>query len=182
MQRTIPRGFFAVYALVLSLFVLKWLPLPTVEEVDTPHPRIEKLAVGLTAWGATYQDALPIAKLVNDHATKHNLNPWFVVGVIGVENPDLKPTATSYAGAKGIMQIMPFWKKHFGNKCGEDLEDTETNICMGTFVLKEHLRGVPERKGLLRYNGCVKNPTCGSYPDKVYSRMRSAMSYAYSKS
>lgn len=100
------------------------------------------------------------------------LDPRLLLAVMLVENPWLDPLAESPVGAVGLMQVMPF---HAGAwDCpGDDLTDTDLNICHGAQILASALE---RSKGdldvaLLRYNGCVRGvntPDCHSYPSWVY--------------
>ena len=97
------------------------------------------------------------------------LDPATVVAVVLVESSG-KPTATSFVGARGLMQIMPMHEGQWG--CGRDLYDIEANLCHGTRILAWNLRRFrgDEDRALLAYNGCVNGtntPNCHTYPSKV---------------
>lgn len=106
---------------------------------------------------------------------KANIGATLLVGVLLTENPDLEPRATSSAGARGLMQVMPFHAGHWG--CGSsDLFDIDANICHGVQILADNLkrsRNLPA--ALQRYNGCVRGtntPDCYLYAGKVYRYAR----------
>ena len=65
-------------------------------------------------------------------AKRANLQAPLLVGVLLTENPDLEPRATSAAGARGLMQVMPFHAGHWGCP-SSDLFDIESNICPHCF-------------------------------------------------
>ncbi len=117
-----------------------------------------------------------ILEAVHCEARKHAMlrdRPQLVLAVIDVESA-FDPFAVSYAGAVGLMQIMPFWPTELGLK-NEDLIDVELNIRMGTSILAHYLereRG-DYRRGLARYNGSLGRRT---YPDLVLERLRSRWS------
>ena len=48
-------------------------------------------------------------------ATRTGLAPELILAVIQVESA-FKPTAVSHAGARGLMQVMPFWKREITAK------------------------------------------------------------------
>lgn len=107
-------------------------------------------------------------------ARRVNLEPRLLLAVLLVENPDLNPTARSWVGARGLMQVMPL---HRGNwkACPGDLEAIESNICYGASIFAHYLRseGGDVERALLRYNGCVRGtntPNCHAYPSHVYAR------------
>jgi hypothetical protein len=105
--------------------------------------------------------------------------PALIFGLMLTENATFVSRATSNVGAIGLMQIYPkYWLKPLGKRFGTDLEDDETNIRYGVYIMQEYLKPKqgramsPEqiRKGLLRYNGCVRGtntPRCHTYPNKI---------------
>jgi hypothetical protein len=105
--------------------------------------------------------------------------PALIFGLMLTENATFVSRATSNVGAVGLMQIYPkYWLKPLGKRFGTDLENDETNIQYGVYIMQEYLKPTqgqsmsPEqiRKGLLRYNGCVRGtntPRCHTYPNKI---------------
>jgi soluble lytic murein transglycosylase-like protein len=154
--------------------------------VTAPHapPRADSAVLAdsvhlVTRWlmanGAAETRARVVAKHVLEFARRRALDPLLVVGVIGVENAELKPRARSSAGARGVMQVMPSWKKDIRD-CGNDMHDVRANICFGTAVLRIALDASKSvREALLRYNGCVKAPGCRIYATAVLGRVGNAM-------
>lgn len=115
-----------------------------------------------------------IALALAAEARRVNLDPRILLAVLLVENPDLDPSARSFVGATGLMQVMPM---HVGQwpPCGRDLEGIETNICYGARIFAHYYAqtGGDVERALLRYNGCVRGtntPTCHTYPDQVFAR------------
>jgi len=73
------------------------------------------------------------------------------------------------------MQVMPHWRKDIRD-CGTDLGDIAVNVCFGTRILRIALDETASvRTALLRYNGCLRSPTCHAYPAAVFSRTGQAM-------
>ena len=152
--------------------------------VAAPHARTDSAVLVdsvrvVTRWlmanGAAETRARVVAKHVLEFARRRALDPLLVVGVIGVENAELKPRARSSAGARGVMQVMPSWKKDIRD-CGSDMHDVRANICFGTAVLRIALDASKSvREALLRYNGCVKAPGCRIYATAVLGRVGNAM-------
>jgi len=102
--------------------------------------------------------------LLHAYATDANLSPQLVLSVIEVES-SFNHYALSHAGAQGLMQVMPFWKKHIGST-EDNLMDIETNLRYGCNILSHYLK---LEKGdlvaaLARYNGSVGKTW---YPEKV---------------
>lgn len=92
-------------------------------------------------------------KLVHYEATRTGLAPELVLAVIQVES-NFNPFAISRAGARGLMQVMPFWLKEIGRP-GESLFRVQTNLRMGCTILRYYL---DQERGnlfhaLARYNG-----------------------------
>jgi soluble lytic murein transglycosylase-like protein len=114
-----------------------------------------------------------ILKAVSCEASKHTMladRPQLVLAVIDVESA-FDPFAVSYAGAVGLMQVMPFWPTELG-LTRKDLIDVELNIRMGTAILAYYLereRG-DYRRALSRYNGSLGRR---EYPDLVLGRLNS---------
>jgi soluble lytic murein transglycosylase-like protein len=114
--------------------------------------------------------ARQIAWPLVEEAGKKQLDPATVVAVVLVESEG-KPTAKSFVGARGLMQVMPLWIGTW-RECGRDLFNIADNLCNGTSILRWYLRQRgSEREALLGYNGCVNGtntPRCHTYPDKVW--------------
>jgi soluble lytic murein transglycosylase-like protein len=119
------------------------------------------------------QAAERILRAVSCEASKHSMlrdRPQLVLAVIDVESA-FDPFAVSYAGAVGLMQVMPFWPTELGLS-RKDLIDVELNIRMGTSILAYYLereRG-DYRRALGRYNGSLGRR---EYPDLVLGRLNS---------
>ncbi|MGB1238409.1 MAG: lytic transglycosylase domain-containing protein [Pseudomonadales bacterium] len=114
-------------------------------------------------------ERLVILKAVHAQASIHQLPIDIVLGLIETES-HFKSFALSSAGAQGVMQIMPFWKREIGTP-EDNLMNIETNIRYGTAILKHYLkreRGDME-KALSRYNGSYGR---SKYPNKVFRNSR----------
>ena len=136
---------------------------------------VRVIAELLEANGAPARRAKPAAEAILKYSRLHALDPLLVVGVIGVENAALAPTARSRAGARGVMQVMPHWKKDIRD-CGADLTNIHVNVCFGTRILRMALDETTSvRAALLRYNGCVRAPGCSKYAAAVFSRAGQAL-------
>lgn len=111
---------------------------------------------------------IKILKLVHREAQRVNLQPEVILALIEVES-HFDQYAISVAGARGIMQIMPFWLDEL-NMQGYNLFHLKTNIRMGCTILKHYL---DREKGnlnnaLARYNGSYGKR---KYPDKVFKAL-----------
>ena len=116
---------------------------------------------------------------------ENGLEPRLLLAVLLVENPWLNPDAKSFAGATGLMQVMPLHRGQWG--CGDSLQEIESNICYGARIFASYLKatnGNVER-ALLRYNGCVNGtntPNCQMYPYHVFARAGRASILAWRSS
>ncbi len=114
--------------------------------------------------------AFRIADALVSEGARQRLRPELLVGILLTEDESLDPRAKSPVGAKGLMQVMPFHSGKWGCT-SHDLFDVEGNICHGVKILKQAIAEAPSlRKGLLRYNGCVRGTftrDCHTYDDKV---------------
>lgn len=114
------------------------------------------------------KERLTILRAVHFEATRAELAPELVLAVIDTES-SFDRFAVSRVGARGLMQVMPFWLKEL-NKPEANLMDISTNLRFGCTILKHYLekeRG-NLRKALARYNGSVGKR---KYPDKVFSKL-----------
>ena len=124
----------------------------------------------LAGWGVDPELARQVAWPLVENAYERGLDPAMVVAIVLVESAG-KPEATSFVGARGLMQIMPL-HKGLWRGCSGDMYEIETNLCYGTSILADNLRRFrgDERRALLAYNGCVRGtntPNCHTYPAKV---------------
>lgn len=115
------------------------------------------------------EERLTILKLVHQTAKKFTLDPMLILALINVESA-FDQYALSSAGARGLMQVMPFWKKEIG-KPGDSLFDMKTNLRYGCAILSLYLAKEKKdrTKALARYNGSRGQSW---YPMRVYRAMR----------
>jgi hypothetical protein len=145
----------------------------TVSYVSLYRDHVEPVEKVLRRHGIAGTTARKISWPLVEESYRRNLDPATVISIMLIESEG-KPTARSFVGAAGLMQVMPFWAGRWRG-CGKDLYDIETNLCNGTSILAWYFRNFDgERKALLGYNGCVRGtntPRCHTYPDKV-ARLR----------
>jgi hypothetical protein len=142
----------------------------TVDLVAMYNEQVAPVEHVLRRRGVNARTARQIAWPLVEHSQKQKLDPAFVVSIVLIESGG-KPTARSFVGARGLMQVMPTWAGTW-RACGRDLYDIEANLCNGTSILGWYLGRNPgnEQKALLGYNGCVRGtntPNCHTYPLKV---------------
>ncbi len=118
--------------------------------VDDPKTRIEML------------------KLIHYEATRVDIEPELVLAVIEVES-HFNEYAISVAGARGLMQVMPFWLDEIGIS-DKNLFKMRTNLRMGCTILRYYMDMEPDSLGraLARYNGSLGRTV---YPDKIIAAL-----------
>ena len=103
-------------------------------------------------------------KTVHYEATRAGLDPQLVLGLIEVES-GFRKYAVSQAGARGYMQVMPFWVRDIGES-GQNLFHLSTNLRYGCTILRYYLdmENGDLYRALGRYNGSLGRP---EYPNMV---------------
>ena len=101
---------------------------------------------------------------VQYEATRAGLDPQLVLGVIQVESR-FRKYAVSKAGARGYMQVMPFWTRLIGDE-SQNLFNLRTNLRYGCTILRHYLtiEHGDTFRALARYNGTLGK---SRYPDNV---------------
>jgi soluble lytic murein transglycosylase-like protein len=106
-------------------------------------------------------------------ATRAGLEPALVLGLIQVES-GFRKYAISVVGARGYMQIMPFWARLIGDGDVAKLFHMQSNLRFGCVILRHYLdreRG-DMFMALGRYNGSRGRP---EYPNAVFASRRQWM-------
>ena len=87
-------------------------------------------------------------------AKRAGLEPALVLGLIEVES-NFRKYAVSTAGARGYMQVMPFWARTIGNGDPAHLFHLQTNLRFGCVILRHYLNLEQGElfMALGRYNG-----------------------------
>lgn len=115
-----------------------------------------------------------LLRTVHYEAIRAGLDPQMVLGVIQVES-GFRKYAISSAGARGYMQVMPFWIDLIGTR-DHNLFNLRTNIRYGCLILRHYLdmeQGTLFR-ALGRYNGSLGKP---EYPNLVRAAWQGRWSY-----
>jgi soluble lytic murein transglycosylase-like protein len=113
-------------------------------------------------------------RTVHYEATRAGLDPQMVMGLIHVES-GFKKYAVSSVGARGYMQVMPFWVRSIGAK-DHNLFHLKLNLRYGCTILRHYIdieRGDLYR-ALGRYNGSLGKP---QYPNLVLGAWRKHWDY-----
>ncbi len=117
---------------------------------------------------ANPQERINILKRVHLEAMRADLAPELVLAVIDVES-NFDKYAISVAGARGLMQIMPFWLDEIGRP-DDNLIHIGTNLRLGCTILKYYLNmeGGDLKRALGRYNGSLGQR---KYPNMVLDKL-----------
>jgi soluble lytic murein transglycosylase-like protein len=109
-----------------------------------------------------------LLKTVHYEARRVGLEPELVLAVIEVES-HFDEYAVSVAGARGLMQVMPFWLDEIGIS-DRNLFKIRTNLRMGCTILRYYVDMEPDDLGraLARYNGSLGRTV---YPNKVINAL-----------
>ena len=101
---------------------------------------------------------------VHYEAKRAGLDPQLVLALIQVES-NFRKYAISGAGARGFMQVMPFWAKLIGRQ-DDNLFHLRTNLRYGNVILRHYLdlENGNLYRALGRYNGSLGKP---DYPAVV---------------
>jgi soluble lytic murein transglycosylase-like protein len=99
-------------------------------------------------------------------STRAGLEPALMLGLVQVES-GFRKYAISSVGARGYMQVMPFWARLIGNGDVSRLFHMQTNLRFGCVIMRHYLD--VERGDLYmalgRYNGSRGKP---EYPNLVF--------------
>ncbi len=156
-----------------------------VAEEAPPRPRFDKVEERLAylRWLGAASERLKKRHTENHTRIEFLEAVWYesrragletalVLGLIQVES-GFRKYAISSAGARGYMQVMPFWARLIGNGSGNDrrLFHLQTNLRFGCTILRHYLdreRG-DVFMALGRYNGSRGRP---EYPNAVLGARR----------
>ena len=117
-----------------------------------------------------YQTRIELLEVVWYEARRAGLDPALVMGLMQVESA-FRKYATSVVGARGYMQVMPFWSRVIGDGDASKLFQMQTNLRYGCAILRMY---VDMEKGDLylalgRYNGSRGKP---DYPNAVLANWK----------
>jgi soluble lytic murein transglycosylase-like protein len=120
------------------------------------------------------QQRLELLRTVQYEATRARLDPQLVLGVIEVES-GFRKYAVSTAGARGYMQVMPFWVKLIGEP-RHNLFHLRTNLAYGCAILRHYVdtENGDYFRALMRYNGSLGS---AKYPRLVLAAWKGRWKY-----
>ena len=116
------------------------------------------------------QERIELLQTIWYESKRSGLEVSLVLGLIQVES-NFRKFAVSSAGARGLMQVMPFWTRVIGDGDSSQLFRMQTNLRFGCVILRHYL----DRENgdlfltLGRYNGSRgKSP----YPNAIFANQR----------
>ena len=117
---------------------------------------------------------LELLRTAHFEALRAGLDPQLVLGVIEVESR-FRKYAVSRSGARGYMQVMPFWTKLIGSR-SDNLFHLRTNLRYGCVILRHYLdmESGDYFRALGRYNGSLGKP---DYPRAVLAAWKVRWGY-----
>ena len=120
------------------------------------------------------KERIELLRTVHYEATRARLDPQLVLGLIEIES-GFRRYATSSAGARGLMQVMPFWAAVF-KRPRDNLYARRLNLRYGCVILRYYLdlEGGDYWRALGRYNGSLGR---SEYPDAVHAAWRGRWKY-----
>ena len=106
---------------------------------------------------------------VHHEATRAGLDPQLMLAVMHVESA-FRKYAISSAGARGLMQVMPFWTNEIGDGDARKLFQLRANLRYGAVILRHYLdiENGDLHRALARYNGSLGKAV---YPNAVHAKL-----------
>ncbi len=155
----------------------------SVADAAPPKPRFDRIEdrIAYLRWLGAASDRLKRRKAENHTRIEFLETTWYesrragletalVLGLIQVES-GFRKYAISSAGARGYMQVMPFWVRAIGDGDDKRLFHLQTNLRFGCVILRHYLER--ERGDLFlalgRYNGSRGR---AEYPNMVFGARR----------
>ena len=123
---------------------------------------------------SNFDSRVEFLRTVHFEAIRAKLDPQLVLALIQVES-NFRKYAISRSGARGYMQVMPFWVGLIGRP-GDNLFSLRNNLRYGCVILKYYLDAEKGNlhRALARYNGSLGR---SDYPDLVIGAWRSTWIY-----
>ncbi len=114
------------------------------------------------------KERVEFLRMLHGEAAKAGLEPELVLAVVDVES-NFDRFAISRVGARGLMQIMPFWREEIGRP-DDNLFQMRTNLRYGCTILRYYLDAEQGNlaQALARYNGSAGR---WEYPNRVFKAL-----------
>jgi soluble lytic murein transglycosylase-like protein len=143
-------------------------PRPSFDDIETrlDHLRwLGEMSTRLQRRKADHMTRVEFLETLWYESKRAGLEPALVLGLIQVESA-FRKYAISVVGARGYMQVMPFWMRLIGDGDVSRLFHLQTNLRFGCVILRHY---IDREQGDLfmalgRYNGSRGKP---AYPNAV---------------
>jgi len=141
---------------------------------DNAHKWLSEMSRRLEGRIPDRKQRTELLKTVQYEATRAGLDPQLVLGIMQVES-GFKKYAVSGAGARGYMQVMPFWIRVIGER-HHNLFSLRTNLRYGCVILRFYLdrENGDYFRALGRYNGSLGK---ADYPNLVLGAWKGSWKY-----
>ena len=141
---------------------------------DNAHKWLSEMSARLERRIPDRKQRTELLKTVQYEAVRNGLDPQLVLGVMTVES-NFRKYAVSLSGARGYMQVMPFWIRIIGEP-QHNLFALRTNLRYGCVILRYYLtlENGDYYRALGRYNGSLGQP---DYPNLVLSAWHGTWKY-----
>ena len=141
---------------------------------DNAHKWIFEMSARLQRRIPDRKTRTELLKTVHHEARRNGLDPQLVLGVMEIES-GFRKYAVSSSGARGYMQVMPFWIRVIGEP-HHNLFSLRTNLRYGCVILRHYLNveNGDYFRALGRYNGSLGRP---EYPEAVHAAWRGRWKY-----
>ena len=141
---------------------------------DNAHKWLSEMSRRLEKRIPDRKQRTELLKTVQYEATRAGLDPQLVLGVMQVES-GFKKYAVSSAGARGYLQVMPFWTRAIGEP-HHNLFSLRTNLRYGCVILRYYLdrESGDYFRALGRYNGSLGK---ADYPTLVHGAWKGSWKY-----
>ena len=149
-------------------------PIPEFTELEARLTYLRwlgSMSARLTRRKASWLERKEFLQTVWYETKRAGLDTGLVLGLIQVESA-FRKFAVSPVGARGYMQVMPFWTRVIGDGDAGKLFHMQTNLRFGCVILRHYIDR--ERGDLFlalgRYNGSRGKP---QYPNAVFAASKS---------
>ena len=146
---------------------------------DNAHKWIFEMSARLQRRIPDRKTRTELLKTVHYEAKRNGLDPQLVLGVMEIES-GFRKYAVSSSGARGYLQVMPFWIRIIGEP-HHNLFSLRTNLRYGCVILRHYLNieNGDYFRALGRYNGSLGRP---EYPNAVNAAWQGPWKYDGAKS
>jgi soluble lytic murein transglycosylase-like protein len=142
---------------------------------DEGYAWLDEMSIRLAKRVPDQQTRLDLLTTVQYEAKRAGLDPQLVLGLMDVESR-FRKYAVSRAGARGYMQVMPFWMELIGT-AEHNLFNLRTNLRYGCVILRHYLdlENGDLTRALARYNGSLGRNS--DYAAKVLNAWQTRWTY-----